>query len=396
MVWIVIAGVFCICFLGGFFLTWKLAKSNKTVVPTIPIQLNPSASNNEEEYEIATTDVDGKLVLGDIETGNVLELDIEPLMYEWSPNSIWLYATNYQQLWLISARGTSVKEITANLVGGWIAWSPRSNLLTFWLREGLTIYNLDTESYFTLPDTEVYNCNYQPSAWSFDQMWIIFDAAKCNDKSIEREIVTSRVDGTEIKNLHIDFQGITPYPSPSDYRIAFAASKPEDGWELYLSDFRSVDSSFHKINDPEGRQQYWIKWLPDGSGFYSIPFNWWYPEVDFVRPDTNKITVVWKDEQASQYPGNIWSPSGTKIVNSYEGLVIFDVATGTFSEWKEGLTNVCGTQWNQDDEIVAVVVCEASGDLPVSEMNIILNDGTKIRLGEDLYRGTVEISSASP
>jgi len=395
-IWVAIVGFFCICFLGGFFLTWKLVRTNDKVIPTTPIQLNPSIFKNDAIYEIATTDIDGKLVLGDIQTGKTLLLDIEPLSYGWSPNSKWLYATDYQQLWLINAEGNSVQQITANLGGAWISWSPRSNLLAFWLTEGLVIYNLDTESYFTLQGTESYNCNFSPSAWSFDQAWIIFQAAVCDENTIESDIVTIRVEGSETRLLQNNFYSNTPYPSTSDYRIVFAASKPDGKLELYLSDFRTLDTSLYKINDPEGRQQFWIKWLSDGSGFYSIPFNWWYPEVDFIDPATNKITVIWKDEQATQYPGDEWSPKGTKIVNRYKGLIIFDIGTGTFSEWEKGLTNVCGIQWNQDDEIVAVVVCEASGDLPVSEMNIILNDGIKIRFGDDLYGGAVEISSVQP
>ncbi|GEM_PF-4504989 len=389
---LVVMGVFCICFLGGFLLTQKLGKTNQTIVATTASQPDPSTAKNGDFYEIATTDIDGKLVLGDIETGDTLELDIRPLMYEWSPNSKWLYATDYQKLWLISSVGDSVKQIADNLEGAWTSWSPASNLLTFWSSQGLEIYNLEKDTYSTLPDTESYNCNFSPALWSFDQTWIIFQAAVCDENGIEGDIVTIRADGSEAKILHDDFYSITPYPSTGNYMIVFAASKPEGRLELYLGDFRTIDSSLTKINDPEGRQQFWIKWLPDGSGFYSIPFNWRYPEVDFIDLATNKVNVIWKDEQAALYPGNEWSPGGTKIINRYNGLIIFDVLTETFSEWKDDLTNVCGVQWNHADEINAVVICEASGDLPVREMYIISNHGAKFRLGDSLYGGDVKIS----
>ena len=350
-------------------------------------------------FEVAMIDHNRRLVLGDLDTGEVLSVDIECDSYQWSPDRRWLAAHtgDRSELWLVNARSGSFQQVPqdSGTFIGIASWSPLSNLIAFWAYTyegtglGLHVYDVHSGTYYAIPGTDIYNCNYGEAGWSYDQRWIVFTAAQCTSNRTERVVVSSRVDGSEISTQ--PGWPASPYPSPANYRLALSVW--EGNWALYLADFTSLETSLHRIDDDLGRQLIEPRWLSNGMAFYAATFNWYRPEIVIVDAVTGRITPVSVDIVRGP---SAWSPNNTHVGFDNDGrTTLLEVATGSLTEWGESAPYVCGYHWTSTDNLAAVLMCEHVGQR-LYEVSAVHHDGTRKRIGEGVYREISVVSPKSP
>lgn len=341
-------------------------------------------------FEVVLRDIEGNVLLGDLETGETVVTEIVGVIYEgtWAPNGKWFAVRTEKGGWIVDAYDASVFQLQTSDFISSLTWSPDSTFLISWeTGSGLRLFDILTNTVETIPGTEKYGCNRTDPAWSFDEQFIIFSATQgaCGENGPTESVMMS-LDGVQ-KKVYPGHAALF-HPSPIDYKVAYNTFNLEDSvWELFLTDFSSWDSPV-LVPIRRGSGYFWTKWQTDGTGVYTFSFNARTNALYFIDASSGEVDLI-ADGFAEL---GKWSPDGTQLVFNGWRVRVRDLGTSNESTWVSGLSNVCGYHWDEHDILSHALDCRRAGDLPVSEVFVVDVNGNVIPLGTDLY----EVMSVNP